>query len=100
MFTVNHDTAASVLTIRISGRFDFSGHDEFRKIYESLADIPEKILIDFEEATYLDSSALGMLLMLRDWAGTETARVRIINSSSSVRGILAMANFAELFEID
>ena len=53
------------LTITIQGRFDFSAHQEFRAAYEKLASKPEAYVIDLGEATYLDSSALGMLLLLR-----------------------------------
>lgn len=54
--------------------------------------------MDLKEATYLDSSALGMLLLLRDHAGDD-ADVRVINSNSDVRKILAISNFDKLFDI-
>jgi anti-anti-sigma factor len=56
-------------------------------------------VIDLKEATYLDSSALGMLLLLRDHAGGEDSCIRLVNSSSDVRKILAISNFHKLFDI-
>ncbi|SDT38397.1 anti-anti-sigma factor [Pseudomonas sp. Z003-0.4C(8344-21)] len=87
------------LTIAIKGRFDFGRHQEFRESYERLAKKPESIVIDLKEATYLDSSALGMLLLLRDHAGGDNSDVQVINSNSDVRKILAISNFDKLFDI-
>ncbi|WP_426204945.1 STAS domain-containing protein [Pseudomonas sp. TWP3-1] len=87
------------LTISVKGRFDFGRHQEFRESYERLNKKPESIVVDLKEATYLDSSALGMLLLLRDHAGGESSNVRVINSNSDVRKILAISNFDKLFNI-
>jgi len=56
-------------------------------------------IVDLKDATYLDSSALGMLLLLRDHAGGETAHVRIVNCNPDVRKILTISNFEQLFNI-
>ncbi|MFK9085070.1 STAS domain-containing protein [Pseudomonas neuropathica] len=85
------------LTISIKGRFDFAKHHEFRKSYEEQN--LSKVVVDLKEATYLDSSALGMLLLLRDHAGGDDSDIRVVNSSSDVRKILAISNFDKLFDI-
>ncbi|MCR8932415.1 MULTISPECIES: STAS domain-containing protein [unclassified Pseudomonas] len=87
------------LTISVKGRFDFGRHQEFRESYERLDSKPESIVVDLKEATYLDSSALGMLLLLRDHAGGDEADIRVVNSSSDVKKILAISNFDKLFDI-
>lgn len=85
------------LTISVRGRFDFAKHQEFRESYEDKA--LTEVVIDLKEATYLDSSALGMLLLLRDHAGGDDSDIRVVNSSSDVRKILAISNFDKLFDI-
>ncbi|NWB29390.1 STAS domain-containing protein [Pseudomonas gingeri] len=87
------------LTISIKGRFDFGKHQEFRDSYERVDTRPESVIVDLNETTYLDSSALGMLLLLRDHAGGDDADIRVINSNSDVRKILAISNFDKLFDI-
>ena len=87
------------LTISVKGRFDFGRHQEFRESYERLPHKPESIVVDLKEATYLDSSALGMLLLLRDHAGGDESDIRVVNSSSDVKKILAISNFDKLFDI-
>ena len=57
------------------------------------------MVVDLKDATYLDSSALGMLLLLRDHAGGDNSNIRVINTNSDVRKILAISNFEKLFDI-
>ncbi|OYQ04298.1 anti-anti-sigma factor [Pseudomonas mandelii] len=87
------------LTISIKGRFDFAKHQEFRESYENLQPKPESFEVDLKDATYLDSSALGMLLLLRDHAGGDTAEVQVVNSNSDVRKILGISNFEQIFDV-
>ncbi len=87
------------LTIAISGRFDFNAHQAFRDAYQRQDVAPERYVVDLQGATYLDSSALGMLLLLRDHAGGDEADVRLVNCNAGVRKILSVSNFEQLFVI-
>ncbi|CAI3807682.1 hypothetical protein DBADOPDK_04665 [Pseudomonas sp. MM223] len=69
------------LTIKIKGRFDFGKHQEFRDAYERQPDRPDSVVVDLKDTTYLDSSALGMLLLLRDHAGGDESDVRVVHAS-------------------
>jgi anti-anti-sigma factor len=83
--------------ISVAGRLDFHCHDEFRKVYES--DAPGEVgeyVVDLKQTDYIDSSALGMLLLLRE-AVAGIDKVRIVNCQPAVRRILEIANFNQLF---
>lgn len=97
--STNRTDSGSELIISIKGRFDFSSHQEFRNAYESANGPLESYQIDMSETTYLDSSALGMLLLLRDYAGGDNARISIFNCNNDVRKILTISNFEQLFII-
>ena len=97
--TSNVDAGGETLTIRIQGRFDFSAHQEFRNAYEAVDKSPSAYCVDMNETTYLDSSALGMLLLLRDHAGGDTSNIEIVNCSPDVKKILTISNFEQLFSI-
>lgn len=98
--TTDRSDDGKTLNIRIAGRFDFSSHQAFREAYESADKSVNRYVIDMQETTYLDSSALGMLLLLRDYAGGENADVRIANCNGDVRRILTISNFEQLFRIE
>lgn len=86
------------LTITISGRFDFSTHQDFRGAYEKETQA-KRIVVDLKDTSYLDSSALGMLLLLRDHAGGERADVQLVNCNPDVIKILTISNFNKLLKI-
>jgi anti-anti-sigma factor len=88
-----------ILTIRIEGRFDFSTHQAFRNAYEHEDREVKGFIVDLSRTTYLDSSALGMLLLLRDYAGGDGARIELRNCNNDVRRILTISNFEQLFSI-
>lgn len=87
------------LVINIVGRFDFSSHNDFRQAYDELDTEPKKVLVNMNQASFIDSSALGMLLILRDHFGKDQANIEIANCNADVRSILEMANFNDLFLI-
>ena len=86
------------VVIAVDGRFDFSLQREFRSAYEGSPPQAEYI-IDLGRADYLDSSALGMLLLLRDYAGGDKSRIQIRGAGADVRRVLEIANFNRLFAI-
>lgn len=87
------------LTINIKGNFDFNLHKEFRDAYSELQAPVKECIVDLAGAEYMDSSALGMLLILKDHASSVGAEVKLANCRADIRGILAVANFDEMFEI-
>ncbi|MBI4741960.1 MAG: STAS domain-containing protein [Betaproteobacteria bacterium] len=87
--------------IKLAGRFDFNSHREFRAAYEPLLDNADvrTVVIDLGGVDYLDSSALGMLLMVRDKAGSANKAVTLANAQPGVKQVLDIANFGKLFKM-
>ena len=97
--TVTKDGAKALITL--AGRFDFNTHREFRGAYEPLmaeAGI-KSVVVDFTNVDYLDSSALGMLLMLRDKMGGVGKEISLSCVRGNVKQVLDIANFGKLFQI-
>lgn len=87
------------LSIIVQGRFDFSALQNFRNAYEKVMPKPAHFIIDLKESEYLDSSALGMLLALRDYAGGDNSDVSVINCNPDVKKILVITKLDELFKV-
>jgi anti-anti-sigma factor len=87
--------------VRLQGRFDFSAHRELRDCCGKLLDAAEvnELDIDFGGVDYLDSSALGMLLLLKERADAARKRVALHNCKGTVRQVLDIANFGRIFSI-
>ena len=99
---INTKVAGNTGTINMTGRFDFNVQREFKEAYDSLISSSAVGLIDvnLSGVDYLDSSALGMLLMLRERSNTAGKSLRLSKPTSGVEQILEIANFAKLFTIE
>ena len=84
--------------LTIKGRFDCNEHAEFRNSYRNENPAADYI-VNMQNADYLDSSALGMLLLLREHAGSDNAKISIINTPAEIMKIFKSANFETLFKI-
>lgn len=89
------------LRLALSGRFDFNSNRDFRKAYEEGLKRHDtgSIELDFHGVDYMDSSALGMLLLFKERAEEFDRSISLINCQESVREILDVVNFGKLFSI-
>jgi anti-anti-sigma factor len=85
----------------LSGQFDFSAHREFRQVCETLIANPEikEVLVDFQNVNYLDSSALGMLLLLKEKISAANKNLALVNCRDTVKQVLEIACFGKIFTI-
>lgn len=97
--TVQRTADNRTVRIQIMGRFDFRAHAEFRDAYRKTGQPGDRYVVDLDRTEYLDSSALGMLLLLREAAGDDSAHVEIINCRPGIRRIFTIARFEQLFTI-
>lgn len=88
-------------SLQIPERFDFGYHKQFTDQYQSILDDSSitNIALDFSRVSYLDSSALGMMVLFQKKAKSQNIKVRIRGAKESAREILQIANFDRLFEI-
>jgi len=97
----NLPLSGSQLTIRLTGRFDFGIHREFRDAVKRAVQNPavREIQIDLGAVDYVDSAALGMLLLALEGAKAEGKTVTLANARGTVKEVLEIANFAKIFVI-
>lgn len=86
-------------TIRIHGDFVFALNREFRDLYQSLPP-GRPVTVDLSAASYIDSAGLGMLVRLREHLGGDNRSVTLRGANPTIRNILAVANFGQLFIIE
>ena len=89
--------AGDQVTIAVDGKFDFLLYDEFRASFADTRGAGVAYVVDLAGTEYLDSSALGMLLLLREHAGGEVSNIEITQATPEVRKLLDVANFGKLF---
>lgn len=90
-----------VAKLHMKGRFDFDVHRSFKEACDPLLHQKEinSMEIDLGNVEYLDSSALGMLLLMRERAEAVGKYVVLSRPNPAVAQILDIANFRRLFTI-
>lgn len=90
----------SEVKLKIHGRFDFDSHEDFGRALECAKSYPRaKYVLDFSDVTDIDSSALGMLLLLRDSLGGEGKNMEIIRCTPDILEEFNIVNFSKMFKI-
>jgi anti-anti-sigma factor len=85
----------------LAGRLTFECHQAFRDATEPLlaASGLQQIELDLSGVSYMDSTALGMLLLLREKADARKLPVALVKPSPCVITILKVVQFGKLFQI-
>ena len=96
--TVSESPGSGEVTISVKGRFDFSCHQDFIRTYKDFPKGTKKFIVDLKDTEYMDSSAMGMLLQIREHSAQ--GDVSLTNGNDSVKEILKIANFDKLFKIN
>lgn len=97
--SVHKSSDGKIITVKTGDKFDYSSHSEFRASYGNEKDNGTSYVIDMRNTSYMDSSALGMLLLLREHVGNDRNKISIINCNEEIRNIFEISNFHRLFEI-
>ena len=95
---VSESENGKAIVIFISDRFDFNALKKFRASYQGKPPVSEYV-INLSDVSYMDSSALGMILLLREHALNHNSKVSIVGCSGEIKKILTTANFHRLFDI-
>lgn len=87
------------LTLAVSGNFTFALHREFRDAYTPFTSPGGELRVNLAATTYMDSSALGMLMLLQEHAKKYQQQVLIESPQPAIRKVLEIASFDKLFRI-
>ncbi|MBF0428563.1 MAG: STAS domain-containing protein [Magnetococcales bacterium] len=86
-----------VVYIRVRGEFTFKIRQAFREAY-SREPSSSQFVVDLTGVNSMDSSAMGMLLVLREYAGGDRANIALTNLTPRMAALLKLANLNELFK--
>lgn len=87
--------------VKLTGKLDYKGHRTFNEACLPLLQQPgvRAVDIDLAGVEYIDSSGLGLLMMLNEKAQAAGKEVVLRNPQPTVLQILNIANMGQLFDI-
>ena len=87
--------------IHLAGQFDMTTHAAFNRAYAPLLDkgSVRSLFLNFSAVEYIDSTALGMLLLLKRKAEKTNTSISLSGCQNHVKQVLSIANFHKKFKI-
>ncbi len=87
--------------LQLEGAFVFGGHRDLRTVCRPILDNPNTQIIQLElsHVDYLDSSALGMMLLMKEKALSAGKEIQIKGARGIVLQVLEVAKFDRLFTL-
>jgi anti-anti-sigma factor len=96
---VENELVGDTAILYLKDRFDLLVYEEFKLAFSRYLGAVRYFRIDLSGVTNLDSSALGMLLLLRERAG-EHCEILLVHPTPDVLRTLQVAQFHRLFTIE
>ncbi len=86
--------------IMFKGKFTFSDHQQFKPIFALLEQSGIKTLyLNFKDVEFVDSAALGILLLIRDESVRFSKQVVLQQPVGQVKKMFEISRFYDLFTI-
>lgn len=90
-----------LLELSVSGKFTFADNKVFGIILDDIVKKAyKKVVVDLSSVEFIDSAALGILLLTRDKCKKVSANLVLKNPQGQVRQMFEISRFNELFTIE
>jgi anti-anti-sigma factor len=90
----------SATVLDINGRFDFASRREFKEAMDRLQQAGcHHVILNLEKVSFVDSSALGLLVVAHQNLKLKEGRISLVNPQSYVRQILDLANVPRMIPV-
>ena len=95
------ETTPKNFDLKLDKSFDFECHHDFRSAIKKISETKAKTLtIDFDNVEYIDSSALGMLMLARHEAENNGCDIELYNlKEGHTKNVLSLVKFDKMFKI-
>ncbi|TAN70736.1 MAG: anti-sigma factor antagonist [Magnetospirillum sp.] len=95
------DVGSGSLAVLLDGRMTHGDYKGFRSILARInEDKPQRVLFDLTKVSFIDSSALGMLLIIRDAAVQDKRDVVLKGASGQVQTLINVGKLDKYFIIE
>jgi anti-anti-sigma factor len=97
-FTFEADRTADTVVVRLAGELDVQATFQLEPALERLTRDPSTraLVVDMNRVEFMDSSALGLLLALRERLQADDIRLLVANPSAPVRRLLALGGVGDV----
>ena len=96
---ITQEQNAHHVILHLEGRFDFGARKVFKEMVEKASELKQPVILDLSNVVFLDSSALGLLVISHQMLKSKTIALYLVNPQTYVRQVLDLANVAKIIPI-
>lgn len=90
-----------IMELSLKGRFTFADNKTFVGLLDNMANQNfSKVVIDLANVEFIDSAALGVLLLARDRCEKSSMILLLRNPTGQVKQMFKISKFNDLFQIE
>lgn len=97
--TITQEQRSTQVVLYMEGRFDFGSRKIFKDMIDKAAELNLPVILDLSQVVFLDSSALGLLVISFQMLKTKHISFYIVNPQTYVRQVLDLANVGKIIPI-
>ncbi len=98
MLRITQSVQDQSVTLLLSGRFDFQARKAFQTaIAQAQSTDPREIILNFTDVPFLDSSALGLLMLVKKNWPDPNCQLRLAVPPGYVMNVLTLASMEKHF---
>ena len=96
---ITQDKASGKSIMHLDGRFDFGSRKTFKEAVDQMAEEGSPVVLDLEKVTFVDSSALGLLVISHQNLKNKKIPLYLVNPQAYVKQVLDLANIGKMIPI-
>ncbi len=97
---IERSTVQSAVVVKLEGRFEFETRNEYKRLIGQIVqDGHRQLVLDLERVTFLDSSALGLLLLTDQNFKLKKGTFGLVKPTGYVRQVIELANLPRVIPV-
>lgn len=97
---IDRSNTDGAVVVRIEGRFEFSTRNEYKRLIGQIVqEGHRRLVLDLEGVTFLDSSALGLLLLTDQNFKLKKGSFSLVKPTGYVRQVIELANLPRVIPV-
>ena len=93
---ITQETVGDNMILHLDGRFDFGSRKTFKESVDGVSVEGSPIVLDLEKVTFVDSSALGLLVICHQNLKNKKVPFYLVNPQTYVKQVLDLANIGKM----
>ena len=90
----------NAVLVKLAGRFEFGTRNDYKRVIGQIVqEGHHRLVLDLEQVTFLDSSALGLLLLTDQNFKLNQGSLGLVKPTGYVRQVLELANLPKVIPV-